>query len=56
MYRMTILQGAGAGNSIEFDQTEISVIGLWNHDAVGVTPVINAYVWDPIDGRYEYQV
>lgn len=56
MYRMTILQRAGAGNSIEFDQTEISVIGLWNHDAVGVTPVITAYVWDPVDGRYEYQV
>jgi hypothetical protein len=55
MYRMTVLQGAGIGSSIEFDQTEISVIGLWNHDAVGSTPVITAYVWDPIDGRYEYQ-
>ena len=55
MYRLTILQGAGAGSSIEFDQTEISVIGLWNHDATGSTPVITAYVWDPVDGRYEYQ-
>ncbi len=55
MYRLTILQGAGAGSSIEFDQTEISVIGLWNNDAMGATPVITAYVWDPIDQRYEYQ-
>jgi len=55
MYEMTILQGAGAGSSIIFDQQEIAVIGLWNNDATGSTPVITAYYWDPIDGRYEYQ-
>jgi len=55
MYRMTILQGPGAGSSIEFDQQEIAVIGLWNNDATGGTPVITAYYWDPVDGRYEYQ-
>lgn len=47
-------QGAGAGSSLEFDQTGVSVIGLWNNDAAGSTPVITAYYWDPIDGRYEY--
>jgi len=55
MYRMTILQGPGAGSSIDFDQQEIAVIGLWNNDATGSTPVITAYYWDPVDGRYEYQ-
>ncbi len=54
-YIMTILQGEGAGSQLYFDSDEISVIGLWNNDAVGGTPVITAYVWDPIDGRYEYQ-
>jgi len=55
MYRMTILQGPGAGSSIDFDQQEIAVIGLWNNDATGSTPVITAYYWDPVDGQYEYR-
>jgi Ca2+-binding RTX toxin-like protein len=54
-YILTILQGEGAGSQLYFDSDEVSVIGLWNNDATAGTPVITAYVWDPIDGRYEYQ-
>ena len=46
MYRLTILNGAGEGSSIEFDQREVSVIGLWNNDATGGTPVVTQYEWD----------
>lgn len=55
MYELTILQGPGAGSSIIFDQQEISVIGLWNNDATGSTPVVTAYYWDADEGRYEYR-
>jgi len=54
-YIMTILQGPGAGSQLYFDSDEISVIGLWNNDATGSTPVITAYYWDPMDSRYEYR-
>ncbi|MGE0152696.1 MAG: beta strand repeat-containing protein [Reyranellaceae bacterium] len=53
MYRLDILSGAGAGNSVTFDQQDISVIMLWNNDAAAGTPVVQQYVWDPVDGRYE---
>ncbi|MGE0152700.1 MAG: beta strand repeat-containing protein [Reyranellaceae bacterium] len=53
MYRLDILTGAGAGNSVTFDQQDVSVIMLWNNDAAAGTPVIQQYVWDPVDGRYE---
>ncbi|MGE0737475.1 MAG: hypothetical protein AB7P50_22275, partial [Alphaproteobacteria bacterium] len=54
MYRLDIIAGAGAGNSMTFDQRDVSTIILWNNDAVGGTPVVTQYVWDPVDQRYEF--
>ncbi len=55
MYELRILQGAGAGSVLTFDQTEISAIALWNNDATTGTPVITVYAWDEDAGRYLYQ-
>ncbi len=55
MYELRILQGAGAGSVLTFDQTEISAIALWNNDAATGTPVITVYAWDEDAGRYLYQ-
>ncbi len=46
LWRLEILQGAGAGNYVEFDQRDISAIGLWNHDAGPGQQVITVYEWD----------
>ncbi len=55
LYELRILSGEGAGTALQFDQREILGIGLWNSDATGGTPVVQYYLWDPVDGRYEYQ-
>ncbi len=55
MHELRILQGAGAGSVLTFDQTEISAIALWNNDATTGTPVITVYAWDEDAGRYLYQ-
>jgi len=55
-YILSILQGPGGTTShLYFDSDEVSVIGLWNNDATAGTPVVTAYVWDPMTERYEYQ-
>jgi len=46
MWRMEILQGSGAGNYVDFDQRDISAIGLWNHEAPPGTQVVTVYEWD----------
>jgi Ca2+-binding RTX toxin-like protein len=34
------------GNYVDFDQRDIAVIGLWNHEPGPGVPVITQYVWD----------
>lgn len=46
MWRLMIVDGAGAGNYVEFDQRDIQYIGLWNNDAAPGTPVITGYQWN----------
>ncbi len=46
MWRLEILQGTGAGNYVDFDQRDVSAIGLWNHEAAPGTQVITVYEWD----------
>jgi Ca2+-binding RTX toxin-like protein len=53
-YELTITNGLGEDNVIAFDQTDISVIALWNNDAAPGTPVIQQYVWDADLGEYKY--
>jgi hypothetical protein len=50
-----IRDGLGDGVSVlNFMQEDVSVIALWNNDAAPGTQVIQQYVWDPVDQRYEY--
>ncbi|MGE0658933.1 MAG: hypothetical protein AB7F36_02725 [Reyranellaceae bacterium] len=54
MWRLTVLNGDGATNYVEFDQRDVQTILLWNNDAAGTGQIIQTYTWDPVDGRYEY--
>jgi Ca2+-binding RTX toxin-like protein len=54
MMELHILNGAGAGSVMTFEQDDISVIALWNNDAAAGTPVITQYVWNEGLGEYVY--
>ena len=54
MYRLTVLNGDGSTNYVEFDQRDVQTILLWNNDAAPGTQVIQTYAWDAVDGRYEF--
>lgn len=53
IWRLEILDGDGAGNFVEFDPRDVSVIGLSDHDAP-VGQGLQIYVWNDTLQVYEY--
>lgn len=46
LWRLEILSGAGAGNYVDFDQRDVTMIALWNHEPAPDTQGVTYYQWD----------